>query len=161
MIDWDSVSFEVDGIPPSKNTNNWSNVGGRMATKKKWRGIYIDALHKLNLPMPIPHHAEVPLIAMVTVRFTLKSQSPEIINFEPAIKECLADALRRSDEPKLQGWIDDDTDDLVRISVHQMKDRGKRSHRIELRWMEEPEPEEEPEAAPFFESDAPVAQLPS
>lgn len=161
MSEWDSVSFEIDQIPPSKNTNNWSNVGGRMATKKKWRSIYIEALHKLNLPMPIPHHAEVPLIAMVTVRFTPKSQSPEIINFEPAIKECLADALRRSDEPKLQGWIDDDTDDLIRISVHQMDGRGERSHRVELRWMEEEELEEEAEVGPFFESDAPVVDLPS
>jgi hypothetical protein len=158
MIEWSNASFEIDQIPPSKNENKWKGTAGRMATKKKWRQIFQGELLKLILPMPLPIHPDTPLICMVTLRFTSQSRNPETRNYVPAIEECLADALRRSEDSKAARWIEDDKDDQVRISIHQMDRRGPRGMRVELRWMEV---EEESEDMPFFESDGPVAQLPS
>jgi hypothetical protein len=174
-IEWDSASFEVNQISPSKNTTNWTSTQGKMSTKKKWRDIFVEEMRRLELPTPIPRMAGTPLIAMVTLRFSVQARGPEVINYEPCIKECLADALRRSDEPKVQGWINDDKDEQIRLSVHIMKGRGatkeERGMRVELRWMPPFEYEKEPEiheqreeklVEPFYENgDKAVAQLPS
>jgi len=158
MIEWSSTSFEVDQIPPSKNQTNWKSAKGRMATKKKWREVFQGRMMQLELPTPIPRREGTPLICMVTLRFTTGSRAPEVINYEPAIKDCLADALRRSEDSTAPRWIDDDKDDQIRISIHTMEKRGPRGMRVELRWME---PEKDEDDVPFFETDGPVAQLPS
>lgn len=164
MIEWKSVSFLIDydgGIPPSKNTTNWGSVKSKISTKKKWREIFIKELFKLDLPCPLPKVDGTPVIAIVTLRFSPRAQDPEAPNYRPAIEECLLDALWRSDAPSVQGWIDHDKDDQVRLSLHQMEERGDpRSMLVELRWMELETTLEEFVRTPFFETDGPVAQLP-
>lgn len=159
-IEWSSARFLTDHISPSKNTTNWKGIKGKMSTKMKWRTIYQEAMTELGLPCPIPRMEGTPLIVLVTLRFDLKSRNPEVINYEPVIKECLADALRRSEDNKAQGWIDDDKDDDIRISIHIMNERGPRGMLVELRWME-PEVVVDPDGeTPFFETDLPVVELP-
>lgn len=159
-IEWDSVVFEVDQISPSKNTTNWKGTKGKMSTKIKWRTIFQDKMLDLGIPTPIPMMDGVPLLAIVTLRFDQKSRNPEVINYKPVIDECLADGLRRSEDQHKQGWIEDDKDHQIRISVHIMKERGPRGMKVELRWMRPVEVVDPDGETPFFETDAPVAQLP-
>lgn len=176
-IEWESIDFVVNAIVPSKNTSNWKGAKGKMSTKKKWRDIFRDEMIKHDLPCPIPRHEGTPLICIVTMRFGVESRNPEVINYEPVIKECLADALWRSDDRDEQGWIDHDSNDQIRLYVGQMEQRApSKAHRgmlVELRWMLPREENDDPldpptevmeieahEDAPFFSTDVPVAQLP-
>jgi hypothetical protein len=163
MIEWSSASFQINAISPSKNTTNWTSLKGRMQTKTKWRGLFEEEFYKLDLPRPIPRMPGTPLIVIVTIRFAQSSRGPEVINYEPCIKECVADGLRLSAAPTANGWIDDDKDDQIRLSVHIMKERAPtkedRGMRVELRWME---PQRSPSDSPFYEADdKAVVELPS
>lgn len=159
-IEWSSVSFLVDNISPSKNSTNWTGKDGKIKSKIKWRKIYQDAMFDLDLPCPIPRMEGTPLIAKVTLRFGLESRGPETRNYLPAVEEILADALRRSEDLSAQGWIDDDKDEDIRVSLHKMEQRGPRGMLVELIWME-PEVVADPDGeTPFFETDLPVVDLP-
>lgn len=150
---WKEAEFTVNGITPSKNTTNWKSMKGKMASKIKWREIFLEELRPLYLPTPLPIIPGTPLIIAVTLRFTDKSRNPEVINYEPAIKEILADTLRRSEDASLTGWIDDDKDHQIKISVAIMPERCVRTEdrgmRVQLKWMEWVEDEA---TQPFFEN---------
>lgn len=133
---WGYASFKVEETCPSKNnTKDWKSKQGKMRTKKHFRDLFAMKMVGLNLPCPIPRMEGTPLLVAVTIRFPPHWAGMERINYEPVIKECLADALWRSDDRMKQGWIDHDSDDQITLCVDIMGERGEKGMMVELWWV--------------------------